>query len=347
MEEKNDKIVNDVEVNIENEDQEVKIENQPEPIAPATKKNKLAEADALIGSSQELVAKAESEVAECKVGISEAAENFETAKQTFMDTTFASSEIELEKLGFEYTTFEEGASFELAIDPSNNEKFSVQNLSSGRFTGLILALMAALITVAGWIFLAMTKLGIDPNSLDLQSATEQVNPILTWIGGEMFAANGNMMVGAVIVGFSALIMAWLVYAIRISLKGTKNLRLAQETFEKSNEYCMSQEDCKQEMKKVDAHLREVTQEIGNFDMILNEQLSVLKRIMHVEGAYDEEKEYHPSSKKVMRETEKIMRGAEHLVSTAITEDAKLNFQSVQALNSARGIYAEYLGRIYD
>jgi len=49
----------------------------------------------------------------------------------------------------------------------------------------------------------------------------------------------------------------------------------------------------------------------------------------------------------MRETEKIMRAAENLLETAITTERKLNFKSVQALNSARGVYAEYLSRIYD
>jgi len=49
----------------------------------------------------------------------------------------------------------------------------------------------------------------------------------------------------------------------------------------------------------------------------------------------------------MRETEKIMRGIEKLLNTAITKNGKLNFQSVQALNNARAIYADYLARIYD
>ena len=311
------------------------------------KKNKLVEAEALIMVSQDLVEKVDSDVAECKIGISEAAEAFDSAKRTFNNVTFKNAENLLEKTGFEYTTYEESEAFELSIDVGDKQEFSVKKLSSGRFSGLILSLLAAFATAGGLIYLAMLKLNIDISSIDAETATSHVNPVLNWMGGDIVSGNNNMIIGALILGFSALSVAWLVYALRTSLKGAKNLRIAKDTFEKSNEYCMTQEECQKEMKKVDAHLREATIEIGNFETILNEQSSVLKRIIHVEGVYDDEKDYHPSSKKVMRETEKIMRAAESLLETAITQDKKLNFQSVQSLNSARAMYAEYLSRIYD
>jgi len=307
-------------------------------------KSKLSEAEALIEASQELVSKVDSEVAECKIGTSEAAESFDEVKQTFKNTTLKNSDNLLEKVGFEYITYEEAEAFELSIDTNSEQNFSVKKLSSGRFTGLILAIFVALLTVGAWVYLAMMKLNIEPASVNSETAMSHVNPILEWIGG---IAGGTTSIGALILGFSALIMAWLVYAVRISLKGKKNLRLAQDTFDKSAEYCMTQEECQREMKKVDNHLREATDEIGNLTTILNEQSATLKRIIHVEGIYEEEKEYHPSSKKVMRETEKIMRAGENLLETAITQEQKLNFQSVQALHAAKDIYAEFLSRIYD
>ena len=310
------------------------------------KKNKLAEAEALIEASQEIVAKVDSDIAECELGVSEAAGTFDYVKKNFKNVTLKKSDNLLEKVGFDYVTFEEAEGFELSVDTSSNQDFSVETLSSGRFTGLVLAILVALITVGAWIYLAMVKLGIDPSSVTLGNATSHVNPILNWIGADIVSGNANMILGASVLGFSALIMAWLVYALRTSMKGTKNLRIAKEMYAKSNEYCMTQEECQREMIKVDMHLREVIVEISNFEMILDEQASVLKRIIHVEGTYENDKEYHPSSKKVMRETEKIMRGAENLYETAITQERKLNFQSVTALNSAREIYKEYLSRIY-
>ena len=314
--------------------------------APA-KKSKLAEAQELIESSKELVSKADSEVEECKIGISEAAEAFDVAKQTLNSTTFNECNTLLQESGFEYTSYDEDEPFELSLNEDENEIFSVQNISTGRFTGLILAILAALGTVVAWIYIASKKLNIDLNGQTAETAKEQVNPILNWIGGDMIGANSNMMVGALVLGLSALIIAWLVYALRVSLKGKKNLRIAQETYDKSAEYCMTKEDCRREMKKVDGHLREATIEVSNLESVLNEQAATLKRVLHVEGAYEEEKEYHPTSKKTMRETEKVMRGAEKLLNTAITKSGKLNLESVQALNNARAIYADYLARIYD
>jgi len=307
-------------------------------------KSKLVEAEALIKASRELVHKADLEVSECKIGTSEAAEEFDKVKRTFKNTTLKSADGLLEKVGYEYITYEEAEAFELSINRNSEKNFSVKSLSSGRFTGLLLAMLVALLTVAAWVYIAMTKLNIDPRTLTPESAISQINPTLEWIGG---LVGGTISIGTLILGLSALIMAWLIYAIHMSLKGKNNLRLAEDTFDKSTEYCMMQEECQKEMKKIDKHLREATDEIGNLTTILNEHSATLKRVIHVEGVYEEEKEYHPSSKKVMRETEKIMRAAENLLETAITQEQKLNFQSVQAINTAKTIYAEFLSRIYD
>jgi len=316
-------------------------------VEPEVKKNKLVEAKELIEASQELVAKVDSDVQECKVGISDAADEFDSVKRTFNNVTLKSCEGLLEKAGYEYTNFEESQEFELNVDPNQNSDFYVRSLSSGRFIGLLLALIVALLTVGAWVYFAVSKLGIDLNSLTMDTAVSHINPILTWIGGDIIGAKGNMMIGALILSFSVLVLAWLVYAIYINMKGNKNLRIAKEMYEKSNDYCMTQEECKAEMKRVDAHLREATTEVKNFETILEEQASVLKRVLHVEGAYDGEKEYHPTSKKVMRETEKTLKSVEKLLNTGITKNGKLNFQSVTALAEARSVYADYLGRIYD
>lgn len=316
-------------------------------IQPEHKRNKITEAKELIEASQELVAKVDSDVQECKLSISDAADEFDSAKRTFNNTTLKSCEGLLEKAGHNYITFHELKAFELNVNPDENEHFSVKSLSSGRFVGLLLAILVALLVLGAWIYLASIKLGIDLTTLNPETVIAHVNPVLTWVGGEMIGANGNMVIGALVLSFSALVCAWLVYAIYINIKGNRNLRIAKEMYAKSNEYCMTQEECKAEMKKVDAHLREATMEVNNLETILQEQASVLKRVIYVEGGYNVEKEYHPSSKKVMRETEKMLKGTEKLLNTAITNKGKLNTQSVEALSEARAIYAEYLSRIYD
>ncbi len=318
--------------------------NNPIEIA---KKSKLLEVKELIDNSKELVSKVETEVEECKNEVSESAKAFDEAKHNFKNTTFKSAETLLAKLGFDYTPYDEVEPFELLIEEEEGESFSVKDISTGRFTGFILALLAGLATLGVLVYLVLTKLNIDPKTLTSETAIEKINPVLTWIGTLGGNTGGNMIIGAVILGFSTLIVAWLVYAICVNIKAKKNLDIAKEIHEKSKEYSISKDDYKREMKKIDSHLREVTEELSNFETILNEKVATLKRILHIEGAYDEAKEYHPSSKKSMLETEKIMQGIEYLLNTSVTKEGRLNFQSVQALNNAKAIYADYLVSIYD
>lgn len=331
--------------NVENAEVAIS-EVEMEPVAVA-KKSKLAEANALIEESKEIVSKVDADIAETKVDISKSAEKFDDAKRTFKNVALKNADHLLEKVGFEYVTFDEAEEFELSIDDSENKNFSLQKLSSGKFTGFILAILVALATAGAWIYVAMTKLKIDITSVTPETAMTHVDPVLKSIGGIVIPDNENTIIGAVILGLSALIMAWLVYAIRTSLKSSKNLRVAKNTLDKSTEYSLMQEESKKEMKKVNAHLQEATVEVGNLEMILNEQAATLKRIVHVEGTYEEEKEYHSSSKKVMKEAEKIMRTTEHLIETAVTKDKKLNEESVEALNDAKDVYSEYLSNIYN
>jgi len=258
--------------------------------------SKTLEAEVLIEASKELVRKADLEVAKCKTGTSKAAEKFDEVKRTFKSTTLKSADNLLEKVGYEYVTYEEAEAFELAIEGSSEQTFSVAPISSGRFTGFLMGILIALLTVAVWIYVAMSKLNIDPASLTKESAMSQVNPVLEWIGGLVGSTMGT---GGLILGLSALVMGWLVYALRVGLKARKNLHLAQETFENTNAYCTTQKECQEEMQKIDTHLREATDEIGNLTTILNEHSATLKRVIHVEGIYEEEKEYHSSSKRVL------------------------------------------------
>ena len=309
--------------------------------------NKRSEVESLIQTSKELIAKTDVNIEESKANVFKAAEAFDDTKRIFKNVTFKKSEELLEKLGFDYITQEESEAFELSIGDTNQKKFSVKNISSGKFTGFLFALFVALLMLAIWIYFAIKNLAIEVNEMSIEKATNSVNPMLTWVATDVVPASGNVLIGALVVGFSALVVAWIVYAIRVVLKGSKNLRVAQETLEASTDYCMSQENSQGKMKKLEKHLLESTSELKKLEMILNEQNSVLTRVTYVEGTFDEGKEYHPSSKKVMRETEKIMRASETLFATSITEDDALNIKSIEALNAAKGIYSEYLSRIYD
>ena len=327
------------------------IENEVELVRDSDmKKSKQVEAKELIESSKELVSKVDHQVEECKIGVSKAAENFDEMKQTFNSVTFKGSQELLETVGFEYNSAldELNEPFELALEDKNRTTIDIKNISSGRFTGLLLAIGAALVTLAIWIYFATQKLNIPLNvNMTPEAAEAHINPLLSWIGGGITGAIGNPMFGALILGFSALLMAWLVYAIRVNLKANKNLDIARKTYEESTEYSIGKDDCKKEMERIDAHLKESSKEVENFTILLNEQNAILKRVVYVEGASSEEHHYHPSSMKTMRDTERLMRAMEKLLNTSVTSEGKLNLKSEQALSNAQAVYVDFLGRIYD
>ena len=310
-------------------------------------KDKIVEAQELIQDSKDLVSEVDSSVQECQLGVSKAANDFDTQKRAFFNKTFKSSEELLKKVGIEYGTNKSlHEPFELSVN-SSVENLEIEYISSGRFTGMLLALMTVMLTFFGWIYFATKQLNISLEHVTLKSIETNMDAVLTWIGGGVIGLHGHPMVGALVLGFSALIMAWIVYAIRINFKTHKNLRVAKKAYIESRAYSFSKDECKKEMLRVDAHLREAIISIEDFTTILGEQNGILKRIVYVEGTVNEEKDYHPSSKKVMRETEKVMKSIESLLNTSVTKDGALNPESQKALAIAKAVYAEFVGRIYD
>ena len=310
-------------------------------------KDKIVEAQELIRDSKDLVSEVDSSVQECQLGVSKAADDFDTQKRAFFNKTFKSSEELLKKVGIEYGTNKSlHEPFELSVN-SSVENLEIEYISSGRFTGMLLALITAMLTFFGWIYFSTKQLNISLENITLQSIESNMNAVLTWIGGGVIGVHGHPMVGALVLGFSGLIMAWIVYAVRVHFKTHKNLRVAKKAYIESRAYSFSKDECKKEMLRVDAHLREAIISIENFTVVLREQNGILKRIVYVEGSVNEDKDYHPSSKKIMRETEKIMNSIETLLNTSVTKEGTLNPESQKALSVSKAVYAEFVGRIYD
>jgi len=310
-------------------------------------KDKIAEAQELIRDSKDLVSEVDSSVQECQLGVSKAADDFDTQKRAFLNKTFRSSEELLTKVGIEYGTNKSlHEPFELSVN-SSVANLEIEYISSGRFTGMLLALSMAMLTFFGWIYFGTKQLNISLDNITFKSIETNMDAVLSWIGGGVVGLHGHPMVGALVLGFSTLIMAWIVYAVRVYFKTHKNLRVAKKAYIESKAYSFSKDECKKEMLRVDAHLREAIISIENFSVILREQNGILKRIVYVEGVAHEDKNYHPSSKKIMRETEKIMNSIETLLNTSVTKEGTLNPQSQKALSISKAVYAEFVGRIYD
>ena len=328
---------------------EVVIEQSIEPIV-VKPKNKISEAKDLIISSQELVKDVDRDIEECQTGVSKAASDFDGKKRFFINERFKNSEELLRKVGVEYGEESQDLdSFELAVDATVGDKLSIRDISSGRFTGIILSLLGALATFATWLFFATKNLNIplDIKSLNLEFIETHRDTVLSWIGGGMTGGTGNPMTGMVILLFTTIVAGWAIYALRLYFKTEKNLKVAKKAYIESQEYSYIKDESKREMLKIDGHLRDVIMTIDDFSVALNEQNAILKRIIHVEGVVDEDRAYHPNSKRVMVDTQRVMSAIEKLLNTSITIEGKVNPQSVQLLAVARGVYSEFIAKIYN
>ena len=312
------------------------------------KKSKSLEAKELIESSQYLVSQVESEVNECKVGISQAATNFDTKKRTFINETFKKSEELLKKVDIEYGVSNGfNRPFELSLNSMNHNHLNINSISSGRFTGVLLAFVTALTTLFIWLYLASQKLNIPLEGITLDTIKNNIDSVLEWIGSTIGIV-GEPMIGGLVLGFSILIMSCLVYSIRVHFKTSKNLRIAKKAFVESREYSFIQDGSKKEILRVDGHLRESIISIENFGYLLNEQNGILNRVIHVEGLpFEEGHTYHPNSKKVIRDIIRLMKSIEDLLNTSITHNGVLNPESQKALSISKAVYDDFIARIYE
>ena len=316
--------------------------------------SKNAQAKKLIDSSRELISTIDNDVYETESVLSEDIETLTEAKSELTNVTIAHSRVLLEKVKHPYTQDNDFTPFEIDIETSP-EVVAVKNIGSGWFSGLILGILGMIATALAWLF-ASSKVTGEPFvlekvlkgelPLDKMPTAESfmldkisTDKLFSWI-------SGDPQVGMAIMGISTLLVGYLFYKLRTSMKQNKNLNIANSTFEQSNSYVNSQKELKSEMMRIDEHIKAVTPLIGNYKVILNEQNAKLERIIHIEGELENHDEYQRTSQEIMSDTEKLMESVERLISTPVTQNGKLNEFSQNALIDTKVLYDSYLSKLY-
>jgi len=336
--------VSDLEENISNIseqdlNEEIVIEDK---ITKPLKKNE--QAKELIAKSKEIIYKADIEVEAIKKSIANDVEKFEELKNSLLSTTIPQNKSLLEKASFVYIPPERDEEFEISIDNGDND-ITIKDISGGSFTAFIFAIISMLATAIGWMYLASTQVGIEIKPPVIPD-NASIDKMLAWIGGGMTGGDGNTLYGMITIGVSALIIGWFVYKIIVSLKENRNLKVAKETFEKSNQYLEKQKETKIELERIDEHIKKIVPLLEDYQVLLNEENAKLQRIIHVEGELEDNSQYHPSSIEEMKETERLMEKIEEVMTRPITKEGRLNENSIYALNEAINLYEYYLSKIY-
>ena len=329
----------------ENETHEVEENSTPVPLKKK-KVKKHIEAVGLVEKAKQIVKEADEQNEACKLLLAGDLKEYEEAKRALKVGGLDACSDLLEQLGYK-NSIESEAVEEKVIVFEPKEELSpmvLKNVSSGKFTGFIYALMGGVVTTVGLVYLATEKLGM---TLDISKIppTQTIQEIASWFS-TVVGLEANAYVGAGVVAIASLTVMGLIYMIRVWIKGSKNLHFAKKQLTEAELYTKAKGDCKAEMDKVDVHMKETVTTLKMYEVILNEQKGKLERILHIEGSKKKSTDYHDKSFLEIRDTKELIRTIKDFISTPMSKEGKLSEKSINFLQSAKNKIDKMLERLY-
>jgi len=311
---------------------------------------KSEKAKILVEKSMELISTAENELESVEEEILEDIEQLEEKRDEFFNTTFKDSKNVLEKLKFEYPINNENSSFDVYLD-RDMEDIKVKDISTGAFSGFILALLSMAGVVAGAVYYVTKELGIDlksklENFPDVNIDQSTLNQIFEYIS-KTLTGESNPEIGMGILGLGALIVGFIVYKIRVALKESKNYKEANKIYQETSEYVQNLRAKIEEFKRIGEQIKEIIPTIDDYKYILDEQSAKLRRALHVEGEREDYKDYHSTTVETLKDTKRLMKQIEELLTTPVITRGNLNRDSVASLNDTKNVYNYFISKIYN
>ncbi|TET88713.1 MAG: hypothetical protein E3J96_02785, partial [Sulfurovum sp.] len=240
----------------------------------------------LVEKAKIIVQEAEEQMEECKLLLSDDLKGYEEAKKALKEGGLDESEALLLELGYADNSEETIEEDSVVFEPKEDlEPIVLQDVSSGKFTGFLLSVLGGVGTLAGLVYLATEKLGI---TLDVTKipTSDTMTTILGWFS-TLFGAAPDTFLGGAFLLFAVLAVMGIIYAIRVSIKGNKNLHFATKQLEEAEAYTAHKGNCKEEMDRVDVHIHDAIATLKTYQVLFNEQKGKLQRILHIEGEKEE------------------------------------------------------------
>jgi len=323
------------------------VEEVEEDLNSQIKKMKKDDASKLLVKKAKIIVKdAEGQLEKCKLLLSDDLKEYDKAVQELKANGMDASEELLTQLSYvsDEDEAEKNKNIEdvVVFEPKDDvAPINIKDVSSGKFTGFIIALLGGVVTFGGMAFVASEKLG---KTIDL-SQLSTMEPIYSWYS-RLIGLKGDMFYGRLFMILAALLVVWLIYKIRVSMKASKNLNHATAQLEAAEEYTAQKGSCKDEMDKVDAHIHDTIATLKTYQVLFNEQKGKLQRILHIEGEKEELTEYHEKSVSEMRETQGLINSVKSLMATSMSEEGKLSAKSTLFLHSAKNKMQKAIDRLY-
>lgn len=312
---------------------DVEVDNKALTTTPQKTKKHL-EAKKLVQEAKSIAEASQSELHDCKVQLEGDIHDYEDAKKTLNAGVLNDAKALLFELGHTKASNERSEDDAVVFNGNNDVKpIVLKDVSSGRFTGLILSLFGGIITFAGLIYVATEKLGMTLY-VDNMPSDETIHDIFAWFG-TLFGRSDDAINGGVFVGIIVLLVMALIYVLRVSLKGGSNLRFATKQMKETQKYITYNSNCKVEMDRMDAHILEAISVLKDYDVVLSEQNGKLVRIRHFEGKQSSLTGYHDKSVHEMNSTQNLIENISQFTATPMSDDEKLSGKSTLFLHNAK------------
>ncbi len=290
----------------------------------------------LVDEAKSIVEASENELYDCKLLLQEDLAEYDDAKKSLNSGALNEAKALLSELGHTQVSNENEEDDVVVFEAKDDvAPLTIKDVSSGMFTGMILALIGGLATLLGLLYLAAEKLGMTVDISKVPSS-ETLQTLFGWFGTQVGfkddALNGGLLVGMVV-----LVVMMLIYLIRVGLKGGSNLRFAQQQMKDTQKYITHKTNCKTEMDRVDAHIKDAIGVLKDYEMILREQNGTLARIRHFEGKQPSLTGYHDKSVHEMNHTQNLIESISRFMATPMSEEGKLSGKSTLFLHSAKEV----------
>lgn len=304
------------------------------------------EAVRLVNQAKKIVTEAEEQTEACKLLLAGDLKEYEQAKESLNNGGLDACNALMEKLGYMSKVDNKNDDKDILVFEPKEEVAPIvlKNVSSGKFTGLLYALIGGVLTSGGLIYLAIKKLALTIDFTKIPTI-ETMQNILSWFS-TVVGLESNVYVGSVILVLVSLLVMVAIYLMRVGFKGNKNLHFAVKQLVEAELYTEKKSDCKSEMDKVDAHIKETVTLLKTYEILFNEQKGKLERILHIEGSKVKSSDYHEKSFLEIHETKELIRSIKDFIATPMSKEGKLSERSVSFLAGAKTQMDKMLERLY-
>lgn len=320
---------------------------EEEDVVPEIKKkeSKQQKTIRLVKQAKALIKVADASTEECRLLLMDSLAEYRDAKMNLKERGFDTCNVLLEKMGYKSTpdvsVEEEAIIFQTK---AILEPMMVKEVSSGKFTGVLSALITGSVAAVGLVYLATEKLGMTLDVTKVPSA-QIMERIAGWFS-TLIGLESNMVIGAGIFGLCVLLVMVIVYSLRVNLKANSNLHFAVRQFVEAELYAENKSDCKAEVEKVTAHMKETIKTLKTCEILFNEQQGKLQRILYIEGEREQATEYHEKSFVEIDETKELIRIIKEFMSIPMLEEGKLSEASGLRLEKIKTQMDQMIERLY-